>query len=312
MKRIIKRLIVWLVSNLGSSLQKAIVEGLPKGGVVGYAQLQKIAPYHGVTGFVANGDYGVIQGSVSDASVFPQYAKDKVWSAATTQLMMECLSNGGTYLDIGANIGLTTIPVAKNAKVNCMAFEPNPINFELLSRNVETNCQNNNVALHQVALFEREDSLLLEISPDNSGDNRVRLSDLQGQLAEQEWSTVRVEAKPLNTMLANIDHPLVAKIDTQGAEPFILAGGENVLSQAQLIAIEFWPYGMKRMKANSDIVVEFLGRHFSYGMISVGDSDVLGKWRSIDEIVSELRAYATSNVEVFEYLDVFVSKEKRS
>jgi FkbM family methyltransferase len=49
-------------------------------------------------------------------------------------------NDGGTYLDIGANIGLTTIPIAQLPDVQCIAFEPAPENFRNVQANVRANC----------------------------------------------------------------------------------------------------------------------------------------------------------------------------
>ena len=51
--------------------------------------------------------------------------------------------DSGTYLDIGANIGLTTIPIARNHRVRCHSFEPDPGLFVHLLENIHRNCRRN-------------------------------------------------------------------------------------------------------------------------------------------------------------------------
>lgn len=70
-------------------------------------------------------------------------------------------AGSGTYLDIGANIGLTTIPVAQNPRVACKAFEPAPHNFRYLSHNVAANCPHGNVDLFNLALFDRRATMTM-------------------------------------------------------------------------------------------------------------------------------------------------------
>ena len=62
---------------------------------------------------------------------------------------------GGTYLDIGANIGLMTVPFARDPRIRCLAFEPDPTNFGFLQRNIAPrNAPASSAELHQVALFK--------------------------------------------------------------------------------------------------------------------------------------------------------------
>jgi len=308
MKRIIKEFITWIASRLPWGAQVALAEGLSKSKKSNYWHLQTLAASFDISGFITNGDYGYIQGSVSDLSVFPKYARDKSWAATSISLFSGFLRDGGTYLDIGGNIGLTTIPIAQSAAVKCHVFEPNPVNFRHLTANITANCHHGNVTIHQLALFDRDDQLPFEISPTNSGDNRIRLSDKNGKLNEETWETVNVAAQPLDNIISDFEAPLVVKIDTQGAEPFIISGGGQVLAAAQLIALEFWPYGMVRMGGSSHVVIEFLRKNFNYGLISKGDSDLMENWFPIDIIVSELETYANHSSEASSYLDVFVSK----
>ena len=51
---------------------------------------------------------------------------------------------------------------------------------------------------------------------------------------------------------------VAAKIDTQGAEPFVIAGGREVLSCVGLLAIEFSPYHMRNLGSDPDVVLDFL------------------------------------------------------
>jgi hypothetical protein len=74
-------------------------------------------------------------------------------------------------------------------------------------------------------------------------------------------------------MITNAAEPIAAKIDVQGAEPFVIAGGRNTLSRASLLSLEFWPYSMRRMCGDIGAVIAFLAEHFQEGSISPGDKD---------------------------------------
>ena len=48
----------------------------------------------------------------------------------------------------------------------------------------------------------------------------------------------------------NLKGPLAVKIDTQGAEPFVVSGGKETLGRAGLIVSEFGPDGMAQLGGN--------------------------------------------------------------
>jgi tRNA G37 N-methylase Trm5 len=56
------------------------------------------------------------------------------------QLLLEHARPGSTVLDIGANVGLHTLPLSRRVDGGqVVAFEPDPANFALLERNLERN-----------------------------------------------------------------------------------------------------------------------------------------------------------------------------
>jgi FkbM family methyltransferase len=216
----------------------------------------RLAPLLGISAVVARGEYGVIQSAPNDTVVFGQYAKHGIWAKHTNQIFIKFFRErgGGTYVDIGANIGLTTIPVAQNDKVNCIAFEPDPVNFANLKVNVRNNCPHRNVKMESLALCEKRCTLSFELADRNLGDHRM--ASRNGAATERR--VIKVPGAPLDEQIDDLHGPLAVKCDTQGAEPFVIAGGQKVLSQANLVVLEFWPHGMIRMGGDPGTVIDFL------------------------------------------------------
>ncbi len=274
-----------------------------------YRKFQELAAKYGISGFVARGDYGAIQGAVTDRVIFRYYAERKIWAADLTGPFADFLRDGGTYLDIGANIGLTTIPIARNPLVSCIALEPEPANFQLLKSNIFANCRHSNVTLYNMALFDRDTTIEFELSPDNSGDHRVRTKSGKGAMGEASRNTIEVSARRLDDLLAEVRAPLAAKIDTQGAEPFIISGGRQVLAKAGFLALEFWPYGMFRMGGDARVVIDFLRTNFRKGMITVVDRGGGGEWQPIDTVAARLAELSDRNsARAHDHVDVIVMK----
>jgi len=127
--------------------------------------------------------------------------------------------------DIGANIGVTSIPAIKRGLANhAYAVEPEINNFDLLKKNIILNDVEKNISTYNYALSNKDNiELEMEISDNNSGDHRVRLPNPQMTIHnENTRSIIKVTSKKFDSLFQNL-----------------------LLSRTPLV-IEFWPYGLKR------------------------------------------------------------------
>jgi FkbM family methyltransferase len=271
-----------------------------------------MAPECGIDSLRTSGEYGPIVSSSRDASVFLKYAQTGRWAENTNAIFGEFFDRrgGGAYLDIGANIGLTTIPIAQRAAVACFAFEPEPENFRNLSINVGANCRHNNVQLFQTALFDRNAELKFELAPNNLGDHRIRLNDSQvNLLGEDERRTITVPAAPLDDVLGEVGAPLAVKVDVQGAEPFVVAGGKRTISNADLLVMEWAPYHIARLGGDHRAMLNVLRSSFSAGRIGAAEGSASREARPIAEICERLEAtFAADRMRPERYLDIIATK----
>lgn len=256
----------------------------------------------------ASGSYGLIQSALNDDLALPAYARTGVYEPRMATLFREFFSShgGGTYLDIGANIGLTTIPVAQDPTVRCLAFEPDPVNSRHLRANVDRNCPNGNVTVYQVALFANQSTLELALNETHPGSHRLSLGQ-QGS-----GRTIRVEAAPLDQFVEKVTGAVAAKIDTEGAEPFVIAGGREILSRVGLVILEFAPHHMHALGSDPSVVLEFLA---GFERIGIGTSrgDDLPVFHPPAEALSRLRTLlANSHSGDVRYCDVFAFREPGS
>jgi FkbM family methyltransferase len=274
-----------------------------------YRLLQWLARDQGISGFVVEGEQGVVEGPVDDFAILRTYAQKGRWARQTSGRIAAFLEDGGTYLDIGANIGLTTIPVARNRKINCIAVEPDPAMFALLQANVARNGAPANVTLHNLALSDREGTVMLMRSPANAGD--IRLQRKGGSAGEDgsSWATVEAPAKRLDDLGLEIVTPFAAKIDTQGAEALVIAGGRDLLAKAGLMTLEFWPYALAGNDGDVATIVDFLGANFAQGEIMAGESEADAETQPIAALTGRLTELAEADQEKRDiYYDVWVSK----
>jgi FkbM family methyltransferase len=170
-----------------------------------------------------------------------------------TGILRRLVSNGMTVVDIGANQGLYTLFLADLARPGkIFAFEPHPMLYQQLVANVREN-RIENVECYQTALSNSSGALTLQVGRLNFGDNYIVSGDVQTP------AMVQVKAATLDELFEGrrIDF---LKIDVQGWEVAVLAGGRSVLEKNQGIVLlfEFWPFGLRRAGADSKELFSYL------------------------------------------------------
>ena len=205
----------------------------------------------------ADGNLGIIEGSSKDKVVIQEYKQFGGYGADVVYVFTKLftLHNGGFFCDIGANIGLVSIPIFQIENVYGLTFEPDPTNYAYLLKNlsrhkVETKNYN-------IALGSHQGKTTLTLNEENPGDHRISV--------ENDNNKIEIRIDKLNNFLYLVNKaPLAAKIDTQGSEIEIIKGGGKFISKCTLITMEFWPFGLKRMNSDLDIMLNFLSNNFNY------------------------------------------------
>lgn len=161
---------------------------------------------------------------------------------------------GSYFLDIGANIGTTSIPVvSEQGFEGGIAIEPEPGNFSLLRANVAANGLEERVHCLNMALSDEIGEAEMELCPVNLGDHRLRSRDgmaNNGIYHEQCRKTVTVETSTFDSLVKKGSISLsklgVVWMDTQGHEGYVLKGAHTLLQSSVPVVTEFWPYALKR------------------------------------------------------------------
>ena len=127
--------------------------------------------------------------------------------------------------DIGANLGNHTVYFASHAKNSTVySFEPVPVTFDLLKRNVEQNGLSERVKLFQCALGAKESSAKMKVE----GPGGLAFSSITRDV-HSVW-TQEVAVKRLDDM--NLPPPDFVKIDVEGYELEVLKGMERTLRES--------------------------------------------------------------------------------
>lgn len=180
--------------------------------------------------------------------------------------------NRGIFVDVGANIGTTSIEAARYDEVTrCIAFEPVSDNFSMLMANIYLNQLQSKIEAHNCAIGENEDKKQILISPHCSGDNRIRENkEAKFDIVSPDFINDAVRQETVRTV--TIDSHLAQDlkdikflwVDVQGYEFFVLKGCMSLVEMRDVaIQIEYWPFGL-RENGTIEALNSLLKRHFKY------------------------------------------------
>ncbi len=267
--------------------------------------LRRVAEKVDVASFGCAGDLGFFQGSSRDQVVFAHYVATRTWAPELQALLNRLLERGGTLIDVGANIGLTSIPVSRVSGVRCYAFEPDPENYRFLVSNIAAN-RAENVRAFNVAMMSEEGTLAFERSADNMGDHRVHVDVNGGAFGEDRRDVVQVQGKRLDSALASesLKATVVLKVDTQGAEVRVLTGAAGLLPRVDVAILEFWPYGLRRVGDTPQGFYDAIST-FPFGAILGGGPLA---WMPTGELIAELRRRLPADASHADHADVVLSR----
>lgn len=273
--------------------------------------LEEVSALLSLDNIIASGENGTFEGSIRDYGLFNRYLRGGSWSPEVSQLALTAFgkAGGGTYLDVGANIGLTTVPIARSGLARCFAFEPHPVTCARLRRNLLQNGVESRVEVFESAVGGVRTHAQFWLSDANTGDGRLRLGEGSGsELPPGTFKSVAVDrADDLvssRCALAELPEPIFIKLDIQGMEPAFFAGAPSILARSSYLFTEFWP---QELEKNGFGWQEFLGKVFElFRNVDVyEEGQVVRKSTTLDECRSLIAKRVAESPNF--YCDLFCS-----
>jgi len=207
----------------------------------------------GPTYYVSTRDKGI------GRAVFSRGSYEQDLMATALELMEEAvgrspLLTGRTFIDVGANIGTSTIPaLSLFGAADAVVFEPAPMNFDLLRCNLIANDLCDRVQAFRMALSDRSGTATLEVAPGDWGDHRLRMApnlDDGAFYRESNRPTITVETARFDDVVTqkgiDLDRLGLFWVDAQGHEGHILSGAGSLTAAGTPMIVEYWPYGLRR------------------------------------------------------------------
>ncbi len=248
-RRRVRDLLMWAVRAQVRALRipgdRALIAGLYDPARRQDDYVERIEPYEG----------GVIQ---VDTRSFIEWAIYVFggYELASVRLLAGLARPGAVVLDVGANIGTFTIPLAHavGAEGVVHTFEPHP---RLRSRLLQNLALNNlqNVVVSPLGLSSQAGSATLYGSSSfNQGASSLRPSPDAREPFECELSTVDDYTASLG--MARID---IVKVDTEGSDLSVLLGARSVLERCMPhVLVEANPIGMLGFGSSPQELLRFL------------------------------------------------------
>jgi len=168
------------------------------------------------------------------------------------ECLKQIIKKGDIVVDLGANIGYYTLILAQlvGELGHVYAFEPEPSNFELLSKNVKEN-NHNHVTLVQKAVSDKNSKINLYVSKRNFASHRI----FDG---EDKRESIEIDVITLDEYFKNFEKPIkFIKMDVEGAEGATLLGASKIIKNSKnlVIMMEYFPKWIKKF---GDIPEEIL------------------------------------------------------
>lgn len=172
--------------------------------------------------------------NLKDNQYFELYSRG-IYEPELVKYIMKTLPENGCLLDVGANVGSITVPIAlARPDVKIISVEALPYNFNYLRENIQLNKLNN--------------VILLNVCFSNSDGKVIRFYHHKTMLGSSAFHSlhsndfVELITKTLDQQLRelSIDSVDMLKIDTEGSEALIFKGAENLLRKSKpIILFEF-------------------------------------------------------------------------
>ena len=227
---------------------------------------------------------------------FQSYILFRNWEELTTEAFKKAVIEGNIVLDIGANIGFFTLLAARlvGKKGKVYAFEPEPINYNLLTKNIELNGYNNIIPL-QKAVSNVNGMVTLFLDNKDTGAHTIRQ-------CQDNKEFVEVESVTLDEFFKNEKHPIdVIKMDIEGAEMAAFLGMERIIRENDnlKIFVEFYPTAIREMGDSPDEFVHKLLEDYRFSILVIDDYTKNKKYlriNNVDELMNFVKGKLTVNL----------------
>lgn len=151
---------------------------------------------------------------------------------------------GGILFDVGANYGYyTCMWASKKTDNKVFAFEASPKNIDPLKNNISKNDLASQVTINEMAVGKEKGKMRFDLAREE------KQSGWGGLTVDENPDSVEVRVDTLDNFATKngIEQIDVLKIDTEGADTWVLYGAKRLLQEKKIKHVHF-EYNLPRMK----------------------------------------------------------------
>ena len=212
----------------------------------------------------------------------------KLYEPHVTSFLKECLREGMTFVDVGANVGFFTLTAAKKVG-KVIAIECNPRNVELIYMSLHRNGFDN-VTVYPFAIGDTQKLMSFSWGFSNG---------FVDELAKDDDDAFVVQAVTLDSLLRNEPRVDVIKIDIEGSEAKAWQGMQETIAwHYPMLLMEFFPALLERVSGvkGDDFLNDVFARGYSAGVlrrdqemvIVQSTSEVIAEWDKDRELIGDV------------------------
>lgn len=196
---------------------------------------------------------------------------------AGLDLVRERVRDGMCVADIGANVGVYTLELARctGPRGAVWAFEPDPGNAAVLEQNVSRN-KYSSVQVVRAAVADNDGHATLYRDEAHHGDHGIFAST-------ERRDSIEVAKTCLDSFFRERRSPRFIKLDVQGAEGLVVRGMRGLLEPGNPLMLLFELSGTDPVAANtsaSDTLGELDHHTFTFSVLSEEDGELQPATRS--------------------------------
>ncbi len=223
---------------------------------------------------------------------FQFYATFRSWERQTVSMFKKVVKEGDIVVDLGANIGYYTLLAARlvgrSGKV--YAFEPEPVNYSLLLKNIEINGYDN-VIPTQKAISDTTGTVRLFLDNEDTGAHTIYQPGDKREFIE-------VESVRLDNFFKGKECPInVIKMDIEGAEIAALSGMDKIIKQNRDLKM-FAEFYLPAIGRSGSTPEEFAGRlleDYQFSVLAM-DYQRCVEVRTVDELMKFVKGQESVNL----------------
>jgi FkbM family methyltransferase len=213
-----------------------------------------------------------------DSPAFKDFLKDNPHEAGEVGFLESIAQEGMHVIDIGANIGITTIAIAKRMRRGgkVYSFEPVLEYSNILKENLSSNGLEN-VKVYELAVTDqvgRAPFYQKELSSGIVFEQGAKKFDVPTTTIDRFLTAGKIERLDLINM------------DCEGSEPLVLRGAEETLSNNKVkIFCEIHHDFLKRLDQSVEDIVQYLhGLEFQVQSVSLDDLKIGNNFENCEYI----------------------------